>query len=182
MAATKQQEIVLNDGVSVTFENNVINVKGPKGEISREFRVPLLKLSIEGNKITLDSKRDGKRAKTLLNTWNAHIKNMAYGVENEHEYELKICSGHFPMSVALKGSEFEVKNFLGEKVPRVLKLKEGAQVKIEDTKITVTSVNIEKAGQVAADIEKLTRITNRDIRIFQDGIYIVKKSKRVQEA
>ncbi|RME77655.1 50S ribosomal protein L6 [Candidatus Woesearchaeota archaeon] len=178
MANIKEQKITLPEGVSASFENDILTVKGPEGEVSRLFKVPLLVLNIEGNTISLTTKRDGKRSKTLLNTWNAHIKNMVRGVTQGHEYELKICSGHFPMSVSLKGNQLEVKNFLGEKVPRVLTLKEGAQVKVDGDKIYVKSVDIERAGQVAADIEKLTRITNRDIRIFQDGIYIIKKSGR----
>jgi large subunit ribosomal protein L6 len=82
------------------------------------------------------------------------------------------------MNVSVSGDTFAIKNFLGEKVPRTLKIKEGVTVKVEGTDVTVESTDIEKAGQVAADIEQLTRITNRDIRIFQDGIYIVEKSRK----
>lgn len=82
------------------------------------------------------------------------------------------------MNVSLNGNQFSVKNFLGEKVPRLLTIKEGVDVTVSDTEVTVESIDIEKAGQVAADIEQLTRVTNKDIRIFQDGLYITKKPKK----
>ena len=68
-----------------------------------------------------------------------------------------------------------IKNFLGEKFPRILKLKEGVDVKIEGDKINVQSSSKELAGTTASDIEKITRRPNFDTRIFQDGIYITNK-------
>ena len=82
------------------------------------------------------------------------------------------------MNVSMSGAQFIVKNFLGEKIPRVLHIKEGAKVTISGTEVVVESINKEIAGQVSADIEQLCRITNRDRRIFQDGIYITQKAKK----
>ena len=79
------------------------------------------------------------------------------------------------MNVSIAGNKFVVKNFLGEKVPRVLQLKQGAEVKIEGDIIHILSPNKETAGQVSADIEQLTRRPGYDSRIFQDGIYIINK-------
>ena len=79
------------------------------------------------------------------------------------------------MNVSIAGNKFVVKNFLGEKVPRVLQLKQGAEVKIEGDMIYILSPNKETAGQVSADIEQLTRRPGYDSRIFQDGIYIINK-------
>ncbi len=59
-----------------------------------------------------------------------------------------------------------MQNFLGEKVPRVIKLKQGVDVKIEGQEITVESPDKELAGQTAAAIEQLCKITKRDRRIF----------------
>jgi large subunit ribosomal protein L6 len=166
------------EGVQIELEGTLVKMKGPKGETERRFIIPKLQLTKEDNSLVISAKNATKRERTLTGTTKAHIKNMFTGVTEGHTYELKICSGHFPMNVSLSGDTLSVKNFLGEKVPRVIKIKEGAKAKLDGEKITVESVDIEKAGQAAADIEQLTRITNKDIRIFQDGIYIIKKPKK----
>ena len=79
------------------------------------------------------------------------------------------------MNVSVGGGKLVVKNFLGEKFPRNLYLKEGVDVKIEGDLVYVTGVDKEIAGQVSADIEQLTRRPGYDTRIFQDGIYLVNK-------
>ena len=100
------------------------------------------------------------------------------GANEGFVYRMKICSGHFPMNVSNTKEEFSVKNFLGEKVPRVLKIKPGVDVKIEGDAVIVESNSKELAGQTAANIEKLTKIKNRDLRVFQDGIYITEMAGR----
>ena len=101
---------------------------------------------------------------------------MIKGVQQPYTYRLKICSGHFPMNVSISGDQFIVKNFLGEKSPRTLKLKKGATVKVEGDQILVESCSKELAGQQASDIELLTAKRNRDLRVFQDGIYMIEKA------
>lgn len=171
-----QETFEVPEGVQVDVTGRTISVKGPKGEIVREFKFPKVSFKSENGSIIVDVVKPTKREKSLVFTLRAHLRNMFKGVVEEHVYKLKICSGHFPMNVSLSGDNFQVKNFLGEKIPRILKLKKGAVVVLEDQTITVTSCDKEIAGQVAADIEQLCRITNRDIRIFQDGIYIVEKA------
>ena len=106
---------------------------------------------------------------------------MIKGVAEGHVYRLKICSGHFPMNVSVSGNEFSVANFLGEKTPRKLSVKEGASVKVEGQEVVVESMNKELAGQTAADIELLTKVKGRDRRIFQDGIFIINKDGKELE-
>ena len=170
------ENIEILEGVQVDATGMTIKVKGTKGEIERTFMFPKIKSKVDGNKLVLTVLNATKREKMQMGTFKAHVINMIKGVVEGHKYKLKICSGHFPMNVSINGDIFTIKNVLGEKIPRTVKIKEGATVKIEGTEVTVESVDIENAGQVAADIEQLTRITNRDIRIFQDGIYIVFKS------
>jgi large subunit ribosomal protein L6 len=173
-----KEKVQILEKAQLTIEAGMVTAKGPKGEVQRRINLAGIDTKTEGNTLWLTIRDANKRDKTRLGTTASHIRNMLNGVVNPHVYRLKICSGHFPMTAAVSGSNFVIKNFLGEKVPRTMELKKGATVKVEGSEVVVESPDIEIAGQVAADIEQLTRITKRDGRIFQDGIYIVKKAKK----
>jgi large subunit ribosomal protein L6 len=166
-------------GCTVSYENRVIMVKGPKGDSSKKLYNPNIFIKIEGSEVIFSAKKLNKTTKKLLNTYKAHVNNLFKGVSEGHIYKLKICSGHFPMTVSVKGSIFEIKNFIGEKVPRTTVIKEGSTVKIDGHDIIVESINKEQAGQMAASIEQLTRRPGFDTRIFQDGIYITEKDGKI---
>ena len=173
-----QLEIELVEGVTANLEGTTLKVKGPKGEVERNFAHPRINVTIEGSKIILKSAKATKREKTILGSYNAHMKNMVKGVVEPFQYKVKICSGHFPMNVSIKNDEFIIKNFIGEKVPRVLKINSDVKVNIDGEVITIESNNIELAGQTAGSIEKLSSRTGFDKRIFQQGIFIIEKPKR----
>lgn len=173
-----KEEIEVPEGVEISIDKGIVKAKGKKGECQKRFADPRIAVSAKDNKIIISAKNATKREKTKIGSCASHISNMLAGANEGHVYRLKICSGHFPMNVSVSGKELVVKNFLGEKSPRVLKIREGAEVKVEGDVINVESCSKETAGQTAADIEKLTRITNRDLRIFQDGIYITEKDGR----
>ena len=171
--------IELPEGVTFNLQNRLITIKGPKGENQRKLADKLIKITQEGNEIQLSYDKETKREKKKIYTTIAHITNMIKGAKEGYTYTLKICSGHFPMAVTLKGDTFEIKNFIGEQVPRRLKIKQGAKVNIQGDMITVESSNKEMAGQTAASIENLTKRPGFDKRIFQDGIYIVNKDGKL---
>src|SRR3989338_9138054 len=106
-----------------------------KGEIKKKIYHPAVKITVKDNKVTLECKKATKREKTLINTLRAHIKNLLIGVKESYMYKLKICAGppqsHFPAQVTLKDSVLSVKNFLGEKIPRELKIRNDAKVEIK---------------------------------------------------
>ena len=168
-------EVTLPEGVLASISGKSLIIKGPKGEVKRELKQKNVSVKVEGQKIIFETKRFTKKDKKMAYSLTAHAKNMVKGTTQNHAYTLKICAGHFPMTVAVADNKLSVKNFLGEKVPRVLRLKEGAAVKVDGQFIHVTSASKEIAGQVAADIEQLTRRPGFDTRVFQDGVYIVNK-------
>lgn len=114
----------------------------------------------------------------VLHSVAAHIKNLFTGLHEKFAYTLEACNVHFPMTLKVEGTRIAITNFLGEKTPRYATIMPGSQAEIKGQKITVTSHDITLAGQTAANIEKATRVRNRDRRVFQDGIYIVARPGR----
>lgn len=170
------EKIEIPNGLQGELDKKVLKLKGPKGEIARKFSAKKIKMTLENNQIQITSEKPTKKEKTMVNTFKAHIKNMIKGVSKGYTYKLKVCSGHFPITVSVEGQEVVIKNFMGEKVPRRAKIIPNVKVQIAGDEITIESVNKEDAGQTASNIELATRITNRDRRVFQDGVYITEKA------
>jgi large subunit ribosomal protein L6 len=163
-------------GVTVTKDGTCLTVKGPKGALSREFDNPSVHVELTGKEVKLSAASSSKRYKSVIYSYEVHLKNAFSGVKVPYQYVLKVCSGHFPMNVSVTNNVLFIKNFLGEKIPRQLRLKQGVSVKVEGSQVFVEGVNKELTGQVAADIEQATRRPGFDKRIFQDGIYITEKA------
>ena len=71
---------------------------------------------------------------------------------------------------------YPAKSIKEDNLADVVGMSEGTEVKVDGNEITISSVDKEKAGLMAAKIENLCRVSNRDIRIFQDGCYITHKA------
>ncbi len=169
------REIEIPNGMEARIDGNTVKIKGKVGEDLKKFGGDKIKIKTEGNKIIIGSKDATKKEKRIINTFAAHIKNMIRGANEGFEYKLKVVYSHFPITVELHGKEALIKNFLGEKVPRKMKILDGANVKVDKDFITVSSHSKELAGQTAANFERATRIASRDRRVFQDGIFITSK-------
>ena len=170
------QNIEIPQGVEVKVDGALVFVKGPEGEISKEFKIGKLDLKVEGDEIVIGNKVSTKKEKKLMNTLTAHLKNMVKGVQEKFVYELKICSSHFPMTVSVEGNKAVIKNFLGEKENRECSIPEGVEIEVKKDIITIKSVDKNLAGQASANFEKATIVKGRDKRVFQDGVYIINKA------
>ncbi len=184
MKATNQQKklteaIQIPDGVEAKIEGKTITVKGKNGTIEKLFALRNVQMHKEGNKINIEVLSDVKKNKRIFYTIRSHVNNMLIGVQEGYTYKLKICSGHFPITVKIEGQYITISNFLGEKIPRKSKILPNVNVKIDKDMITVSSPDVESAGQTAANIEKATGVGKRDRRVFQDGCYIIEKPGRV---
>jgi len=169
-------KVKIPEDIELEVKDNKVTIK--KGEIKNEREFNLQGISLEKIKdeLIIGSEKCSKKEKRNINTIASHIKNMIKGFEKPFEYHLKVCFNHFPITVEVKGQEILIKNFLGERHPRKITFDKRANVKVEKEFITVTSYDKEIAGQTAANLEMITRIPNRDRRIFQDGIFIINKN------
>ena len=176
------EEMEIPEGTSAKFEGTALVVSKGKAMVKRDFHDPRLQLKVEGNKIVLQAAKVTRKEKMQIGTFVAHIKNMLKGVNDPYVYKLRICSGHFPMNIAVSGKTITVKNFVGEKIPRVMIIKDGVDVKMEGTDIIVSSPDKELAGMTAGAIELICRRPGFDPRIFQQGIYIIEKCGKSMSA
>ncbi|MBD3259582.1 50S ribosomal protein L6 [Candidatus Woesearchaeota archaeon] len=176
MAKEKLEEMLeIPEGIDVKIDGYKITVSKGDKSLSKLFATKVLRFEMRDGKIVFFSDVNTKRQRKILGTYKVLIKNMFKGVAEGHKYILKICSGHFPMTVNVSGNELAIKNFLGESIQRKLRFPPEVSIKVTGDQIFVESIDKSLAGQIAARIETLTKIRGRDIRRFQDGIYIINK-------
>lgn len=169
--------IALPQGVEAEIKGNEITVKGKLGELKRKFDAAVMSAEKKEGNIVLKSPKASKNEKRMINSIRSHVENMVEGVQKKYRYELKICHVHFPITATYdKGKNIiAIKNFLGEKKERIANIVAGVDVKVDKDTIVIESPSKEDAGQTATNIEKASKIRNRDRRIYQDGIFMVMK-------
>ncbi|DAC73428.1 MAG TPA: 50S ribosomal protein L6 [Thermoplasmata archaeon] len=171
-----KEEIKIPDGVQITVQEKTVTVKGQKGSISKLLSHPKIDLAISGNTIQIScSHSPHRKEKALIGTYKAHIRNMIKGVTQGYECRMKTVFSHFPIKNSVEGNQLVIQNFLGERFARRADILENIKVEVKGEIITLTGIDKEKVGQTAANIERATKVKNRDIRVFQDGIYITKR-------
>ena len=173
-----KEKVTIPDGLHFTLENNVLTIKGEKGQLSRDFTHPQIELKLNGRDIEITSKSTRRKEKALVGTIAAHMRNMIKGVTEGFEYKMKTVFSHFPIKTSVDGNEFVIQNFLGERSARRAKILDGVNIEIKGEDITVRGIDKEKVGQTVANIERATLVKNRDVRVFQDGIYKIVKGAR----
>jgi large subunit ribosomal protein L6 len=176
---TITHKIEVPAGVTITVgpEGNHTVVKGPKGTLQRPFRSLSVTVRKDGNAVVVEKVAPRRKEKAIAGTYAAHIQNMIHGVTKGWTYTMKAVFNHFPIKMAVQGDEFHVENFLGERAPRTAKVVPGVKITIKGADVTLEGVDLAAVSQTAANIEGCTKIRNKDIRVFQDGVYITKKGE-----
>merc|ERR1712083_653635 len=128
-----------------------------------------------------------KKQIAAVRTVCSHIKNMFKGVTKGYLYKMRAVYAHFPINCAITegGTLIEVRNFLGEKFIRNVRMHDGVTVensKGQKDELTLTGNSIEAVSQSVALIQQSTTVKNKDIRKFLDGLYISGKGHVVEDA
>ena len=164
--------VVITDGVQVEVTGDNVLVKGGLGSIEKKFNPKILRVEKKDNEAIVSSNlKKTKRVRAVINAFEAHLKNMIQGVQKGFEKKLVCVFAHFPVSMEVKESEFVIRNFLGEKTLRKAQIVGSAKVEVKGNEIMVKGVNKEDVGQTAGNIIASTKVKEKDIRVFQDGIY-----------
>ena len=177
----ESKTVEVPETVDVQVEGRVVEVKGDKGKLIRDFSYAPVSIKLEDGKVKVEALWPRKKEAALVGTIASHIKNMIIGVTEGFTYKLKIVYSHFPISVKISGDKVLIENFVGEKNPRVAKIVGDVKVKIEGEDIIVQGINVEDVGQTAANIELATKVKKKDPRVFLDGIYIYEKKRGMSD-
>jgi large subunit ribosomal protein L6 len=164
------------EGVNATVQGTVLHVSGPKGNLERDMRFPQISVKVDGEEVVIATSSERKRITAMVGTYGAHTKNMFTGVTEGFEYHMKVVYSHFPIQLKLQGNRLEITNFLGEKKSRYARIEQGVSAKVGNDEIILSGIDKEAVGTSSANIEHATRIRNRDPRVFQDGIYHIRRS------
>jgi len=154
MSRIGKMPIAIPAGVTVEVaENNLVTVKGPKGELTRAL-APEMELKMEDGQLTVNRPNDLKRNKSLHGLTRTLINNMVVGVTNGYEKVLEINGVGY--RAAKQGKTLTLN--LGYSHPVEMTDPEGIETVLEgQNKITVKGIDKEKVGQYAAEIRDKRR-------------------------
>jgi large subunit ribosomal protein L9e len=171
--------------VTVTIKARVVTVKGPRGELVRDFKYVDVDMKIVADKyVRVDLWFASRKQLACVRTICSHIENMFVGVTKGFRYKMRFVYSHFPINVSITGRTVEIRNFLGEKRVRRVELCQGVDyVRTASVKdqIELTGNDIALVSLTAANIQQATNVRNKDLRKFLDGIYVSEKGPIKEE-
>lgn len=148
MSRIGNKVITLPAGVEITNNDNVVTVKGPKGELTREFNKNI-EIKVEGNEVTLHRPNDSKENKTIHGTSRANLNNMVVGVSEGFQKALELIGVGYRAQV--QGNKLTLN--VGYSHPVEMTAPEGVTFEVPaNTQVIVKGINKEVVGELAANI------------------------------
>ncbi len=167
--------IEIPDDVTVEHDRFELTVAGPEGEVTRRLWYPDVSVTVDGDAVVIETDRTDAKATATMGTFESHVRNLFHGVTSGWEYEMEVVYSHFPMQVSVEGEDVVIENFLGERAPRRTTIHGDTDIRVDGERVILSGPDKEAVGQTAADIEQLTKVPDKDTRVFQDGVYITRK-------
>ena len=151
MSRIGNKVIVLPAGVELSNKDNVVTVKGPKGELTREFSKDI-EIRGEGTEVTLHRPNDSKEMKPIHGTTRALLNNMVVGVSEGFKKELEMRGVGY--RAQLQGNKLVLA--VGKSHPDEVEAPEGITFELPNpTTIVISGISKEVVGQTAAYVRSL---------------------------
>lgn len=151
MSRVGKKPIELPEGVTITNNNNELTVKGPKGELIRQFNKDLT-IEVDGSTVTVIRPSDSKEHRTIHGTTRALLSNMIEGVSKGFERNLELVGVGYR---AQKQGKKLVLN-VGYSHPVEFEPENGIEIEVPvNTKINIKGIDKERVGAIAANIRQV---------------------------
>ncbi len=167
-------EINIPEGTKVEVVGNTIVTSGALGRNKRVFNANLVSAAVSGDKLVISAiggKKLEKKAQTTEVSIVKEVQNDIRGVNKYYEINMKAVFAHFPLSMEVKNGYIYINNIFGERVPRKAKIVGDTKAEVKGQNLLLKGTSLDDVTQSAANIRKACKAKNKDIRIFQDGIY-----------
>ena len=175
------ERVEIPDGIEVSVDGRRVTVEGEKGTVMRDFSHAPVSIQLDGGNVKVHTSWPRKREVALVGTVKSHIQNMMTGVTKGFTYKLKIVFSHFPISVKVREKTVAIENFTGERSPRTARIMGNTKVTIKGEDVIVQGIDIEDVSQTAANIQRATKVKNKDPRVFLDGVYVYEQHEGMEE-
>ena len=152
MSRIGKNPINIPDKVEVSQKDDVVLVKGPKGELSIK-KQPCVDIEIKDGQVFVLNKENSKQSNAFWGLTRSLLSNMIKGVSEGHEKKLEVEGVGF--KVALSGNKLNMA--LGFSHPVEFEAPEGIKFEVEKNTITVSGIDKILVGQTAANIRKLKK-------------------------
>ena len=152
MSRIGKQPINIPSGVTITVEPDVVKATGPKGNLS-QFRLPDIKIIQENDQVLVSRPNDEPVIRSRHGLMRSLINNMVVGVTEGFSKKLEINGVGF--RVALSGSILKMSLGFSHEVN--YQLPEGVNALVEQNTITISGIDKQQVGQVAAEIRALKK-------------------------
>ena len=150
MSRIGNRKLTIPAGVTVNIDNNIITVKGPKGELSYTYD-KLITVEVNDATITCKRANETKKAKSLHGTTNSNIENMLIGVSTGYEKGLEITGVGYRFNV--QGNKINIT--AGFSHPVVVEVPSDIKVEqVNNNEITIKGIDKQKVNEFAANIRK----------------------------
>ena len=149
--------IAIPAGVTVTLKDDVVTVKGPKGELS-QYVNPLITVTVEGNEVIVTRSSDEKQERAFHGLYRALINNMVVGVSEGYKAELELVGVGYRVSNT--GNVMELALGFTHPIFMVLPSEIKVETKTERNKnplITLESCDKQLLGAVCAKIRSFRK-------------------------
>jgi len=151
MSRIGKKPIAIPQGVQVELKDNVIVVKGPKGELTRDLRKEI-NVAVEESEVVVTRSSDQKLDRSLHGLTRTLISNMIDGVTKGYEKSLDIVGVGY--RAQKQGDKLVLQ--MGYSHPVEMEAIPGIDIEVPaPTKVIVKGINKELVGQVAANIRKV---------------------------
>ena len=153
MSRIGKQIITIPSSVTVTVNNGLVSVKGPKGEVTRTFPAAVTITVADGTVTASVQNPDEKSERSLWGTSGAHLKNMVKGVTEGFTKDLEINGVGY--RVAMQGKDLKLE--VGYSHPVIFPIPDGIVATVEKNQIHLSGFDREAVGNIAAKLRAVKK-------------------------